>query len=87
MAYSRRNFIKSAALGVTGLTIIPNKVLGKAYGHKSLDDVDGYLLDIAPPRGILNPTFKTGNHQTCPKQRPRQLREKENDGLHPVHLE
>ncbi len=30
MSYSRRNFLKIAALGAAGLTIVPNTVLGKS---------------------------------------------------------
>ncbi|MGI6074610.1 MAG: Gfo/Idh/MocA family protein [Fermentimonas sp.] len=36
--YSRREFLKSAGLATAGLTIVPNTILGKAYGHTSPSD-------------------------------------------------
>ena len=35
---SRRKFLKSSALKVAGLTIVPNKVLGSSFGHTSPSD-------------------------------------------------
>ncbi len=31
--YSRRKFLKTAAVGAAGLTIVPNSILGKSFGH------------------------------------------------------
>ena len=31
--YSRRNFLKTAAIGAAGLTIVPNTILGKTRGY------------------------------------------------------
>ncbi|HHU27295.1 MAG TPA: twin-arginine translocation signal domain-containing protein, partial [Bacteroidales bacterium] len=31
--YSRRSFLKTAAAGAVGLTIVPNNILGKSFGH------------------------------------------------------
>ncbi|HBX19831.1 MAG TPA: oxidoreductase, partial [Porphyromonadaceae bacterium] len=36
--YSRRSFLKTAALGAAGLTIVPNTILGKARGYTSPSD-------------------------------------------------
>ncbi len=36
--YSRRKFLKTAAMGAAGLTIVPNTVLGKARGYTSPND-------------------------------------------------
>ena len=36
--FSRRNFLKTAAVGVAGLTIVPNNILGKSFGHTSPSD-------------------------------------------------
>lgn len=36
--YSRRKFLKNAALTSLGLTIVPNVVLGRAYGHVAPSD-------------------------------------------------
>ena len=36
--FSRRKFLKSSALGVAGLTIVPNTVLGSSFGHTSPSD-------------------------------------------------
>ena len=36
--YSRRNFLKTAAAGAAGLTIVPNSILGKSFGHMAPSD-------------------------------------------------
>src|SRR5690554_6746158 len=36
--YSRRQFLKTAAVGAAGLTVVPNTVLGKAKGYTSPSD-------------------------------------------------
>ncbi len=36
--YTRRKFLKTAALGAAGLTIVPNTILGKARGYTSPSD-------------------------------------------------
>ncbi len=36
--YSRRKFLKTAAIGAAGLTIVPNTVLGKTRGYTSPSD-------------------------------------------------
>ncbi|MEA4978481.1 MAG: Gfo/Idh/MocA family oxidoreductase, partial [Petrimonas sp.] len=36
--YSRREFLKTAAIGAAGLTVVPNTVLGKARGYTSPSD-------------------------------------------------
>jgi predicted dehydrogenase len=36
--YSRRNFLKTAAAGAVGLTVIPNNILGKSFGHMAPSD-------------------------------------------------
>ena len=38
MNINRRKFLKSAAIGAAGLTIVPNSILGKAYGHTAPSD-------------------------------------------------
>lgn len=35
---NRRNFLKTAAIGTAGLTVVPSTVLGKAYGHTAPSD-------------------------------------------------
>ena len=36
--YSRRKFLKTAAFGAAGLTIVPNTVLGNSFGHMAPSD-------------------------------------------------
>ncbi|MDD2245808.1 MAG: twin-arginine translocation signal domain-containing protein, partial [Proteiniphilum sp.] len=36
--YSRRKFLKTAAAGAAGLTIVPNSILGKSFGHMAPSD-------------------------------------------------
>ncbi|MDD2245128.1 MAG: Gfo/Idh/MocA family oxidoreductase, partial [Dysgonamonadaceae bacterium] len=36
--YSRRNFLKTAVASAAGLTIVPNSVLGKTFGHMAPSD-------------------------------------------------
>lgn len=36
--FFRRSFIKTAAMSTAGITIVPNSVLGKVYGHTSPSD-------------------------------------------------
>lgn len=36
--YSRRKFLKTAAATAAGITIVPNTVLGKAWGHTAPSD-------------------------------------------------
>ena len=38
MNYSRRNFLKTAAIGAAGLTIAPNSILGRSHGHIAPSD-------------------------------------------------
>lgn len=38
MNINRRRFLKTAAIGAAGLTVVPNSVLGKAYGHTAPSD-------------------------------------------------
>ena len=38
MNINRRKFLKSAAIGAAGLTVVPNTILGKAYGHTAPSD-------------------------------------------------
>ena len=38
MNINRREFLKTAAIGAAGLTVVPNTVLGKAYGHTAPSD-------------------------------------------------
>lgn len=36
--YSRRKFLKTAAATAAGITIVPNTILGKAWGHTAPSD-------------------------------------------------
>jgi hypothetical protein len=36
--YSRRKFLKTAVTGAAGLTIVPNSILGKSFGHTASSD-------------------------------------------------
>ncbi len=38
MNINRRKFLKTAAIGAAGLTVVPSSVLGKAYGHTAPSD-------------------------------------------------
>ena len=38
MNINRREFLKTAAIGAAGLTVVPSTVLGKAYGHTAPSD-------------------------------------------------
>ena len=45
------------------------------------------MLEIASAGGVFDAELEAGDHQADAKQRPAQLREKQDDGADPVQLE
>ena len=58
----------------------------EADGQEALQDVQGGVLDIGPPAGILDAALENAHHQAHAEQGPPQLGEEQDDGLDPVQL-
>ena len=59
----------------------------QAHRHKTLDDIEGCLFDIAASVGVFDRALKGADDQADGEKCPAQLTEKLNNGLHPLHLE